>query len=154
MSGTAPEGPLPRQEPPTPDVDLDHAMQPEARVPGVPAPTFSRLPTGPVDAVTASHAEPDPTAPLPQWMVTPPIAPHRGLGAWALGFAVVGLVASLFVGWGFPVSLVGVVVAVVALRRPLESRTVAAWALALGILGLLYSAGWLVWAASRMNVLG
>ena len=142
------------QQPPTPDVDLDHAARPEARVPGVPAASFSRLPTGPVDAVTASHDEPDPTAPLPQWMIAPPIAPHRGLGAWGLGFSLAGLLSSLFVGWGFPISLVGIVLAGIALRRPLESRAVAGWAMALGILGLVYSAGWLLWAATRMNLFG
>ncbi|MGC5172968.1 hypothetical protein ACPW96_17815 [Micromonospora sp. DT81.3] len=160
MSGSAMNGsgtnwggerPVP-QEPPTPDVDLDHAARPEARVPGVPSASFSRLPTGPVDAVTASHDEPDPTAPFPQWMVTPPIAPHRGLGAWGLGFSLTGLISSFFVGWGFPISVVGIVLAALALRRPLESRPVATWALVLGILGLVYSAGWMLWAAAQLRL--
>jgi len=142
------------QEPPTTDVELEHAVQPEARVPGIPSASFSRLPTGPVDAVTASHEEPDPTAPMPQWMISPPIAPHRGLGAWGLGFSLMGLISSLFVGWGFPLSLVGIVVSAMALRRPLESRAVARWGLALGILGLVYSAGWLLWAAIQLGLFG
>ena len=61
---------------------------------------------------------------------------------------------SLFVGWGFPIGLVGVVSAILALRRPLESRAVAVWALVLGIVSVLYSAGWLLFAASRANLFG
>ena len=61
---------------------------------------------------------------------------------------------SLFVGWGFPIGLVGVVSAILALRRPLESRAVAVWALVLGLVSVLYSAGWLLFAASRANLFG
>jgi hypothetical protein len=42
----------------------------------------------------------------------------------------------------------------VALRRPVESRQVAVWALVIGIVSVLYSAGWLWWAASRANLFG
>lgn len=92
--------------------------------------------------------------PLVLWAPPGPIAPTRGVGAWALFFAIAGLIAALFVGWGFPINLVAIVVAAVALRRPRESRAVAAWALALGVLGLIYSAGWLVWGATRSGLIG
>ncbi|MFT4228974.1 MAG: hypothetical protein QM602_01645 [Microbacterium sp.] len=89
---------------------------------------------------------------------TPPpgaaAAARRGLGGWALTFSILGLVVSLFVGWGFPIGLVGIVMAAVALRRPAESRPAAGWALALGIVSVIYSAGWLLWAASSMDLLG
>ena len=68
--------------------------------------------------------------------------------------AIVGLLVSLFVGWGFPIGLVAVVSAILALRRPLESRAVAVWAIALGVLSIVYSAGWLLYAASRANLFG
>ena len=61
---------------------------------------------------------------------------------------------SLFVGWGFPIGLVGVVSAILALRRPLESRAVAVWALLVGVVSMLYSAGWLLYAASRAELIG
>ena len=81
-------------------------------------------------------------------------APHRGLAAWALAFSIGGLLGSIFVGWGFPIGLVGVISAILALRRPLESRAMAVWALVLGVISVLYSAGWLLYAASRANLFG
>ena len=91
--------------------------------------------------------------PLVQWLMPEPAAPRRGLAAWALAFSIGGLVFSLFVGWGFPIGLVGIVSAILALRRPLESRAVAVWALVLGIVSVLFSAGWLLFAASRAQPL-
>ena len=41
-----------------------------------------------------------------------------------------------------------------ALRRPLESRALAAWAVVLGVTGLVYSAGWLVFAALTADLFG
>ncbi|WP_052226237.1 hypothetical protein [Microbacterium mangrovi] len=79
--------------------------------------------------------------------VHPPVAERARLASWALGIAIVGLGVSFFVGWGFPLGLAAIVVAIVALRRPWESRFVAIWALALGVLSVIYSAGWLVFAA-------
>ena len=76
------------------------------------------------------------------------------LGSWALTFAVVGLAVSLLVGWGFLIGLVGVVLAILALRRPWESRPVAVWALCLSALSLVYSAGWLWWASTQGPLFG
>jgi hypothetical protein len=44
--------------------------------------------------------------------------------------------------------------AVVALRRPWESRAVAVWALCLSLLSLAYSAGWLWWASTQGPLFG
>ena len=84
----------------------------------------------------------------------PAEAPPRGLAGWALASSVVGLIVSLFVGWGFPIGLVGVVTAILALRRPLESRAVAVWALVVGVVSILYSAGWLLFAAAQASIIG
>ena len=150
-TGAAPL-PAPAVEEPSTDVVTPNA---ESVLPGAHRGGFSRLPTAPV-AITTEQA---PALPgeeglaSEQWEMTqPPL--RRGLGAWALGFSVVGLVVSLFVGWGFPIGVVGVVAAILALRRPLESRAVAVWALVLGGLSILYSAGWLWYAASQASLLG
>ena len=128
----------------------------ETALPGAHRGGFTRLPTAPVgsaasgvpsDASAASGhplgvAEPD-----LEWIMPDP--PHRGVSGWALTVAIAGLIGSFFVGWGFPVGLVAIVLSIVALRRPVESRLVSGWALALGILSVLYSVGWLLFAAHQ-----
>lgn len=143
-------------EPPSPDVALADEASP---LPGVHRGGFLRLPTAPVSVTTQSApAEPgtdeDPLPPTAQWLMPPPPAPQRWLAAWALAFSIGGLVVSLFVGWGFPIGLVGVVSALMALRRPLESRAVAVWALVIGVVSILYSAGWLWFAFTRLTLAG
>ncbi len=137
-------------EPPSPDVALADEASP---LPGAHRGGFQRLPTAPVSVLT-EIAPAEPGTADPQWLMPDPPAYHRGLASWALAFSIAGLVASLFVGWGFPIALVGIVSAILAMRRPLESRTVAVWALVLGIVSVLYSAGWLLYAASRANLFG
>ena len=124
---------------------------PDATLPGVHRGGFSRLPTGPVGVAAPVTPSEDPVPRL-EW--APPAPVSRGLSGWALVFAVAGLAFSLFVGWGFPIGVIAVVVGIVALRRPLESRGMAVWAICLGALSVLYSAGWLVWAVSRLTLLG
>jgi hypothetical protein len=142
-------------EPPSPDVALADEATP---LPGMHRGGFLRLPTAPIDLTTESApAEPgagDEPEPIAQWLMPEPATPRRGIAGWALAFSIGGLLASLFVGWGFPIGLVGVVSAILALRRPLENRAVAVWALVLGTISVLYSAGWLLFAASRANLLG
>jgi hypothetical protein len=137
----------------SPDVDIAQDASP---LPGAHRGGFQRLPTAPVAVTVQSGSEdsageytPDGT----QWAADDS-AFHRGLAGWALAFAVVGLIVSLFVGWGFPVGLVAVVSAIIALRRPLENRAVAVWAIVLGAMSILYSAGWLMYAAQRANLFG
>lgn len=76
------------------------------------------------------------------------------LAPWALLSAIVALFASLFVGWGIPVAIVSVAAAIMSLRRPDESRGISVWALVLGVVATLYSAGWLLWAAYRFGWIG
>ena len=134
---------------------------------------YTRLPTAPVPAVVESGPLLD--APAPEsvelerdgatvheehWHPTDGSefpahpAPEPRLAPWALLSAIVALFASLFVGWGIPVAIVSVVAAVMSLRRRDESRGMSVWALVLGIVATLYSAGWLLWAAYRFGWLG
>lgn len=76
----------------------------------------------------------------------------RGMAGWALGISMVGLTASFFVGWAIPLPLAGLVVAILAIRRPWESRALAWWAFALSVLGVIYSAGWLCWYAVQAEL--
>jgi hypothetical protein len=139
----------PRTQPPTPDVAPAAA---EASMPGAHRGGFERFPTAPVGTAAAERPEFVPTgADDGAWPDAVEAAP-RGLAGTALSFAIAGLLVSFVVGWGFPVGIAAIVIAVVALRRPVESRAVAGWALALGILSVLYSAGWLMWAASRAGL--
>lgn len=145
----------PAVESPSPDVELASEASP---LPGVHRGGFLRLPTAPI-AVTVQTAPAEPgtdeedPVPTAQWLMPAADVPHRGLAGWALAFSLGGLIVSLFVGWGFPIGLVGVVSAILALRRPLESRAVAVWALVIGVFSILYSAGWLLYAAWRAGML-
>lgn len=132
-------------EPPTPEVDAAASPTP---LPGVHRGGFSRLPTGPV-TVTTTSASGDPEPGFALWTTPEPADAHRGLAGWALTFSIVGLGFAFFVGWGFPIGIVATASAAYALRRPMENRVVAWWALALGVLSLVYSAGWLIWAATH-----
>ena len=137
----------------SPDVDLAQDASP---LPGAHRGGFLRLPTAPV-AVTVETAPAEPGgefAPDTTSWTASDSAFHRGLAGWALGFAILGLLVSMFVGWGFPIGLVAIVSAIIALRRPLESRAVAVWAIVLGTLSILYSAGWLLYAAARADIIG
>lgn len=140
------ERPKPIVDAASPDVD---ATAGSSALPGMHRGGFQRLPTAPVNVTTQSAPTLD--APL-EW--APPVPVSRGLAGWALGISIIGLVVSLVVGWGFPIGLVAAITAIVALRRPFESRQVAVWALILGLVSVLYSAGWLWWAASRANLFG
>ncbi len=95
----------------------------------------------------ASAAETD-AAPELAWAPPAPRQPPA-LAGWALAVAIVGLLVSLVVGWGFPVGIIAIVTAIAALRRPDSRRQAAGWALALGILSVLYSALWIAVAVSR-----
>lgn len=137
-------------EPPRDAAPLTRPPAPP-RLPGAPRTSFTQPPTAPLDVppATSGPAE-DGTADAPGWLPPPvPARPQRGLAGWALAASILGLAASLAVGWAFPVAVVGAVTAAIALRRPLEPRGVAVWALALAAVALLYSAGWLVYAAAR-----
>lgn len=135
-------------EPPSPDVA---PVEAESGLPGMHRGGFERWPTAPVGVAPIVTA-PDLDAPV-QWAPAEPQRPSRGMAAWALAFGIIALVVSTFVGWGFPLGLVAIVTAIIALRRPIESRAVAVWALVLGAVSVLYSAGWLLFAATRTDLL-
>lgn len=81
-----------------------------------------------------------------QW--APPVTRRPPpLGGWALAFAIIGLLVSLVVGWGFPVGIIAIGTAITALRRR-ETPRAAGWALALGILSIVYSG---IWIAIAVN---
>ncbi|WP_314505883.1 hypothetical protein [uncultured Microbacterium sp.] len=135
-------------EPPSADVAPVGA---ESALPGAHRGGFERWPTAPIGVAPIVTA-PDLDAPV-MWAPAPPAAPSRGVAAWALGFGIAALIVAMFVGWGFPIGLVAIITAIVALRRPLESRMAAVWALVLGVVSLIYSAGWLLFAATRTDLL-
>ncbi len=126
------------------DVDRDAGS---SALPGEHRGGFKRALTEPVP--TAETVQPEPDV---RWAPTP--APMPRSGPWALGLAIVGLAVSFVVGWGVVIGLVAIVLAIIALRRPWESRGVAIWALCLAVLSLIYSAGWLWWAWTRIPIVG
>ncbi|WP_424449698.1 hypothetical protein [Microbacterium arborescens] len=139
----------PAVEAPTDDV----APAPEAApLPGEHRGGFQREFTQPTPLAYLPEVEPVAPEPRVEWVPAPEALPRSG--SWALGLSVVALVLSLFVGWAFPLGIASIVMAVLAVRRPWESRTVAVWALCLGALSVVYSAGWLVWAAAQAGLLG
>lgn len=144
-----------------PALPFSEPSPPSTRLPGAPRTAFTQPPTAPLDVSTQSATGPSvdmwslADGEPPPWQVTPePVPQRRGVGGWALAFSIAGLLASFFVGWGFPLALVGIIAGGVALARPPESRPAAAWAIALGVLALVYSAGWLLWAAGRLTLFG
>ncbi len=83
----------------------------------------------------------------------PPVPPTPpSFAPWALTVSIVALAAALFTGWLVPLGAVGAILAAVSLRRRYDSRHVAAWALALALLSIAFSAGWLVWGFSQLAV--
>jgi hypothetical protein len=133
----------PHLEPASPDVA---APTPEASLPGAHRGGFTRPPTAPI-GITIEQIE---FVPVTGAVATPPpqLRPAN-FAATALGFAIVGLIASLVVGVAFPIGVTAIVLGAMSTRRAFESRTVARWAIVLGVVSVLYSAGWLLWAAYR-----
>lgn len=145
-----PQLPVPIVETPSTDV----AAGETAALPGEHRGGFQRALTQPVDvAAPSSGVAAEPELREVRWAPQPP-APLPRSAAWALTFAILGLIVSLLVGWGFLIGVVGAALAVAALRRPWENRGIAVWALCLSVLSLLYSAGWLWWASTQGPLFG
>lgn len=122
----------------------------DSALPGVHRGGFQRELTQPLPVAPPLAVHPDPddrVSPDVRWIPQQPTLPRSA--GWSLLFGVLGLVLACFVGWGFPVGLIGVALAVLALRRPWERRETALWGLGLSVASLIYSAGWLWWAASQ-----
>jgi len=47
--------------------------------------------------------------------------------------------------------VIAIVMSIISLRRAHDSRRVAIWALALAVLSVIFSAGWLLWALSQLS---
>lgn len=127
------------------------------RIPGARRDGYTKLPTGPVGIEPVVVSGPDIDAvDDTDWEPTTAAATidDTRLAPWALLAAIVALGASFFVGWGIPVAIVSVVAAIMSLRRPVESRVIARWALVLGLCATVYSLGWLVWAGMQFERLG
>lgn len=144
--------PEPRVEAPSDDV----APAATAALPGEHRGGFQREFTQPVPLATPVVAGEGESSWMPEpevrWAPPPEVLPRSA--PWALTFAVLGLIVSMLVGWAFLIGLVGAVLAIVAIRRPWESRAVAVWALCLSLLSLAYSAGWLWWASTQGPLFG
>ena len=116
---------------------------------------YDRMPTAPVPVERESVPDAEQFA-AGSWgqVVTAEHTDDAKLAPWALFAAIVALATSMFVGWGIPVAVVAVIAAIMSLRRPIESRSMAIWALVLGLFATLFSTGWLIWAAMQFEMLG
>ena len=152
-AGTPPILRPPVVEPPSSDVAPVAA---ESGMPGSHRGGFERWPTAPIGVAPGSAVpEHDPSTapePLVLWAPPEPPVPYRGLARWALGLSIVALLLSTIVGWAFPIGLMVIVLAIISLRRPIESRAAAVWALVIGVVSVLYSAGWLWFAATQVDL--
>nr|WP_314844834.1 hypothetical protein [uncultured Microbacterium sp.] len=165
--------PPPRVERPTDEVERPAGS---ATVPGARRDGYTRLPTAPVSVGSAAPAASGGDPALAErdteyraerdteYRVERPVewqpaseetsVDQTRLAPWALMSAIVALCASFFVGWGVPIAVVSVIAAIMSLRRPVESRAIANWALVLGLCATVYSLGWLVWAGMQFERLG
>jgi len=77
---------------------------------------------------------------------SPAPAVGTGRSTWSLVTGLLGLVISIFVGWGFPLSIAAIVLGFVARRREPQGRGRALTGIVTGFVGLLCSAGWLAYS--------
>ncbi len=152
----APVAPQARVEAASSEVERDTGT---ARIPGARRDGYTKFPTGPVgiEPVMVSGPDADHLETSAEWEPTADDAQavdDTRLAPWALMAAIVALGASFFVGWGIPIAIVAVIASIMSLRRPVENRAVARWALVLGLCATVYSLGWLVWAGMQFERLG
>lgn len=69
-----------------------------------------------------------------------------GRSTWSLVLGLIGLVISIFVGWGFPLSITAIVIGFIARRREPLARGRALTGIVTGFVGLLCSAGWFAYS--------
>lgn len=150
-----PDESVPRIE--SPSAEVEHPAG-RARMPGARRDEYTRMPTGPigVESTLSSGPSEDVGMPVAQWdpRSLEPTDDNARLAPWALLAAIVALIASWFVGWGIPLAIISVVAAIMSLRRPVESRATATWALVLGMAATIFSLGWLVWAGMQFEQFG
>ncbi|WP_460774500.1 hypothetical protein [Microbacterium sp. GXF7504] len=153
-SSPAPAGASPRVvasiEPASPDVVVPGES---VALPGAHRGGFTTPPTAPVDIALPQPVEPAEFVPTAGTATIPVTTSATwNPGPYALLFAITALAVSLIVGWLFPLGVVAIVFAVIALRRK-GQRRMGAWALGLALLSLAYSAIWLVYAAGQGGLL-
>jgi hypothetical protein len=141
----------PRVERPSAEVERPEGT---ASMPGA-SKGYAKLPTAPVPIERESVTDAEQFAEA-GWAPStePEHTDDARLAPWALFAAIVALATSMFVGWGIPVAVVAVIAAIMSLRRPIENRAMAMWALVLGVSAVLFSTGWLIWAAMKFEQLG
>lgn len=154
-SGSAADAPRARIEGPSGEVERPAGA---ARIPGARREGYTKLPTGPVgiEPVVVTGPVADAVAQDSDWQPSTAVSTvdDTRLAPWALMAAIVALCASFFVGWGIPIAIVAVIASIMSLRRPVENRAIANWALVLGLCATVYSLGWLVWAGMQFERLG
>jgi hypothetical protein len=60
--------------------------------------------------------------------------------------SILGALIGLAIGWGFPLSIVGLVLALRSRREPGVSRAVSTWSIVLAAVSGLASVGWLAYS--------
>jgi hypothetical protein len=82
------------------------------------------------------------------------LAARRAVSITALVFALVGLAAAVFGVWGAPLSLMAVMLAFVGRNKEPLAPVVWGWALVAGVVGLLITAGWMIYSIQVAPVIG
>lgn len=76
---------------------------------------------------------------------------RRPLAGASLTASVFGLTLSWLMPWAMPVSILGAVLAIVALRRTWEQREPAWWGLGLGVAGAACASFWIGWIITQLS---
>lgn len=122
-------------------------------------PPYGTSPSAPPAAWQGDHATYLQTVPTavyqapsqggyPSYQQAQAAAPATGTGrsTWSLVLGLIGLVISIFVGWGFPLSITAIVIGFIARRREPQGRGRALTGIVTGFVGLLCSAGWFAYS--------
>ncbi|RWZ49952.1 hypothetical protein ELQ90_11440 [Labedella phragmitis] len=79
-----------------------------------------------------------------------PFTPHRRSATRSavagLVLSILGALIGLAIGWGFPLSIIGLVLALRNRREPGASRTISTWSIVLAAVSGLASVGWLAYS--------
>lgn len=78
---------------------------------------------------------------------TPSTGAPTGAAVTALVLAILGALVGLAIGWGFPLSVVALVLALRARATSGSSRTLSTWSIVLVVVSALASIAWLVYSA-------
>ncbi|RWZ64384.1 hypothetical protein ELQ92_06335 [Labedella populi] len=131
------------------DPRFPSSEQPPSDAPSFAAPSEPGFAPGPPHAANGRGTFGDPAAGWPA-AGTVPFTPHRrsasrtAIAAFVL--SIVGALVGLAIGWGFPLSIAGLVLALRGRRGPGPSRTLATWSIVLAAVSGLSSVGWLAYS--------